>query len=177
MKIMEKWLEQTIIGLNLCPFAGRPFKEGRIQLIEFTEDELGVIFEKLLFHLQEFKKKNTTDLVYFKNLNCSFEDFYHLVLDLEDYIEQFEENAVQVVCFHPDFRFEGLEENARANLVNRSPYPTVHFLLAKEFDALSLSPKEAQEISFKNEDKLEALSKDELEKYFFYLNKKSSCKN
>ena len=40
-KIIKKWLEKTIIGLNLCPFAKEPFENGQInlKLVESISEE------------------------------------------------------------------------------------------------------------------------------------------
>lgn len=169
MEIMKKWLENTIIDLNLCPFAKVPFKAGKVQIIQLENTTLESAYEKLLMHLESFKEKDSTDLVFFKNLKCSFEDFYDISLELEEHIEKFEQNSIQVVCFHPEFRFEGVAKDSRANFVNRSPYPTIHFLHSKEFENLNLTTEEAQEISLKNEEKLNQLDSEEFKKYFFYL--------
>ena len=39
INLIKKWLEETVIGLNLCPFAKTPFEEGKIALIESQANE------------------------------------------------------------------------------------------------------------------------------------------
>src|SRR5579872_2714912 len=45
---VRQWLEQIVIGLNLCPFAGAPYRNGqvKIEVSQATTDET------LLDHLQ-----------------------------------------------------------------------------------------------------------------------------
>lgn len=168
-ELMTYWLEEIVIGLNLCPFAIKPYKENRIKIIDSKNKLEDKIFQELTKHTEAFLKNNTTDLYFFPNYDVSFESFYELFQDLEDYLEQNNLLEVQVVCFHPDFRFEGLNPDDKANFVNRSPYPCIHFLNAKEFEAIDLKPSEGEKISFLNEEKLKSLEAEEFKKLFSYL--------
>lgn len=38
------------------------------------------------------------------------------------------EGKYQIASFHPDYCFQGAEENDAANYTNRSPYPTFHLI-------------------------------------------------
>src|SRR5690606_15077609 len=150
LELMTYWLENIIIGLSLCPFAMKPYKEKRIRFIESKNHLEDKIFQDLTKHIDIFSKAQTTDLYYFPKLKMNFENFYELFQDLEDYLERNHYEDIQLVCFHPDFRFEGLDSSDKANFVNRSPYPCVHFLNALEFSSLGLSESEGEKISFMN---------------------------
>ncbi len=94
-------------------------------------------------------------------------DFYHLVQDLEEMLEEAGLNSTfQLVAFHPGFVFEGGEANGRANLLNRSPFPTLHILRFSDIEDLNLSKAEAREISLRNERKLNELDESSLRSLF-----------
>ncbi|MEO1588541.1 MAG: DUF1415 family protein, partial [Bacteroidota bacterium] len=52
---VQRWVEQIIIGLNFCPFAGKVFQEDQIQYVvseaaslSDLTDELGTVLETFL---------------------------------------------------------------------------------------------------------------------------------
>lgn len=167
-ELMNHWLEKVVIGLNLCPFAKKPFQEKKVTLIESKNHLEDKVFQELIRHIDIFLQGDTTDLYYFTEFKIGFEDFYELFQDFEDYLERNHLENIQVVCFHPLFRFARLDSSDKANFVNRSPYPCIHFLNAQEFSELGLNPQEGEKISFINEKKLKELSDEEFQKLFFY---------
>lgn len=96
-----------------------------------------------------------------------FQSFYHMTQDLEEMLESAGlENHFQLVAFHPEFCFEGLDPSDKANLVNRSPWPLLHILRFSDIEELSLSPQEAEQISHRNEKKLKEMKESDLHKLF-----------
>ena len=87
------------------------------------------------------------------------------------YLEKFIEDEsldIQIVCFHPEFKFESLEDEDRANFVNRSPFPMIHILRKSEVQRAA-QIKGGENISFINEKKLKSMSVEEFKKVFSYL--------
>jgi hypothetical protein len=78
--------------------------------------------------LDENENIETTLLIYpkaFANFDeyLDFVEIAERLLEVEDY-----EGIYQLASFHPNYCFEGSNENDAANYTNRSPYPMLHLL-------------------------------------------------
>ncbi|MBY0413322.1 MAG: DUF1415 domain-containing protein, partial [Bdellovibrionales bacterium] len=104
--------------------------------------------------------------------NSDFLEFNDFVGDLEGLIEEANLSDVfQLVAFHPKFVFEKTDFSERGNLVNRSPYPTLHILRSEEIARALKNPKDGEIISFNNDQKLNEMSEEEIDKLFYFLKK------
>lgn len=167
--MINKWLEQTIIGLDLCPFARKPFLEGKILIEELSGQESSEAQNHFLNSLSSFQGqvKFETVLLVYPKWKVSFQDFYDFSEDCEDHLVSLGlEDEFQLVAFHPDFCFEGLKISDRANLVNSSPLPLIHILKINDLKLLNLSVEEAEAMSFGNAQKLEELSEEQILNHF-----------
>jgi hypothetical protein len=165
----KTWVERFVIGLNLCPFAKKPFTQGRIRFIlEETTDleKLAATFveECLSLHRTTAESIETTLLVH-PNILADFYDYLDFVSIAESLLEQLElEGIIQVASFHPDYQFEGTAPNAPENYTNRSPYPMLH-LIREESISYALThwenPEQIPEINIEkmNELGLEGIRK------------------
>ena len=128
---VRKWLEQLVIGLNLCPFAKRELINNRIRFFVSTATTI----EALLVDLQdELKLLNNdsnveTTLLIHPNVLTDFYD-YNDFLDIADglLIDMELEGTYQIASFHPDYQFAETEPNDAENYTNRSPYPLLHLI-------------------------------------------------
>ncbi|MDD5214789.1 MAG: DUF1415 domain-containing protein [Methylococcales bacterium] len=127
----KKWLETVVIARNICPFAKRVFDDGGIHFHVENSTDVETCLENLLdecARLDENEAIETTLLIY-ANAFADFDDYLDFVeiaqalLEAEDY-----EGIYQVASFHPNYCFEGSNENDAANYTNRSPYPMLHLL-------------------------------------------------
>jgi hypothetical protein len=129
----RRWVEQVVVGLNLCPFAAAPMKGERIRYVHCPERDDEGIYRSLLSELEML-----IDLPESSAETCLFvvseglEGFPH-------YLEFFHiaeaaipraglEGIVQLASFHPDYCFDGVDEEDPANFTNRSPYPMFHLI-------------------------------------------------
>ncbi len=130
---VRRWLERAVLGLDLCPFARRPYESGRVRIVVSlarTDDGLVGDLETELRRLVDADpvELETTLLA----SPTRFEDF----LDFNDFLDIAEavvraldlEGEFQVVGFHPDFRFADAPADDPANCTNRSPFPILHLL-------------------------------------------------
>lgn len=155
-----RWLEQAVIGLNLCPFAKGVHTKGQIHyVVSQAQDAEGVILD--LHHELEAlaeanpEKRDTTLLI----LPQAFEDF----LDFNDFlavadamVDELELGGIlQVASFHPRFQFEGTEVDDVTNCTNRAPYPTLHLLREDSIDKAVDAYPEAEMIYERNMQTLE----------------------
>lgn len=167
--MINKWLEKTIIGLDLCPFTRKPFLEGKILVKELSGQESTKSQHQFLTSLSSFQGqiKFETALLVYPQWKISFKDFYDFTEDCADHLVSLNlADEFQLVAFHPEFCFEGLDFSDRANLVNSSPLPLIHILKIVDLELINLSVKEAEAMSLGNAKKLEALSEEEIENHF-----------
>ena len=138
------WLEQAVIGLNLCPFAKAVHLKQQIRWVESSAGDVEALLTELVAELQLLAAADpeaieTTLLIHPQVLN-DFLD-YNDFLDLADAaVEELGlDGVLQVASFHPDYQFEGSEAEDMANFSNRSPFPTLHLLredsIARAVDA------------------------------------------
>ncbi|MCB1649361.1 MAG: DUF1415 domain-containing protein [Pseudomonadales bacterium] len=127
----RRWLEEAVIGLNLCPFARREYERGRIHfaLCEETETEaLLLAFAGELLRLEQEPGIDTTLLVFSRALE-SFDDYLDLLDMAQAWLEeQGLEGVYQLASFHPDYVFADVAETDAGNCTNRSPWPILHLL-------------------------------------------------
>ncbi|MDP7320118.1 MAG: DUF1415 family protein [Bacteriovoracaceae bacterium] len=171
-KEVHDWLFKTVIGLNLCPFAKKPYNEGQIRIkstnkknkkeqIDFFLDELNTLQQS---------QNLTTSLVIFENATKDFFKFYEFEQNLSDMLYELSlEETFQLVSFHPKFIFEQEDKNSLAHYVNRSPLPLIHILRSKDIALALEESKDAEALSFRNQKKIENLSAQELRYYFPFL--------
>lgn len=167
--MINQWLEETIIGLELCPFARRPFLEGKVLVRELPGQTPFEAQNQFLDELNAFQAQNKfeTAILVYPDWKIPFKDFYEFSQDCENLLSDLDlQDEYQLVAFHPEFCFEGLKLSDRANLVNSSPFPLIHILRIHDLDLANMSGKEAEAMSFGNTRKLELLTDEELKKYF-----------
>jgi hypothetical protein len=100
--------------------------------------------EALKTELEELE--NNTDIetsfIIFENDFKDFNDYLDLVKKAERLLTKEDYDGIyQIASFHPDYCFDGAEEDDAANYTNRSIYPMLHILREESLTkALSLFP-------------------------------------
>lgn len=159
------WLEQAVIGLNLCPFAKAVHVREQIRWVESAARDPDHLLEDLAAELQllaaaDADKVDTTLLIHPQVLN----DF----LDYNDFLDVADAaiealglaGVLQIASFHPDYRFEGTAADDVGNLTNRSPYPMLHLLREDSIDRAVAAYPDAAAIYERNLDTLRRLGVD-----------------
>jgi hypothetical protein len=129
----RRWLEKSVIGLNLCPFAAGPYREDRVYFCVSTQRSAFGLVEDLRLELLALQaadplRRETTLLIHPWVLS----DF----LEYNDFLEVCEatvehlglEGELQVASFHPEYRFADTQPDDIGNYTNRSPFPMLHLL-------------------------------------------------
>ena len=134
------WLEKVVIGLNLCPFAGSPWRQGRVRFKlsqacsqqQLAED----LAEELLALNGADPAECETSLLIHPHILADFLD-YNDFLELADrLLENLElDGILQIASFHPDYQFADSPADDPANCTNRSPYPMLHLLREASIEA------------------------------------------
>lgn len=127
----KKWLNSVIVAHNYCPFAKREIDKGSIRYQIIHETEFNSLLESLIqecIWLDQNDQTETTLIIFPSNLN-DFNAFLDCLVLSEDLLTaQGYEGKYQLASFHPNYCFQGADENDAANYTNRSPYPMFHLL-------------------------------------------------
>ena len=133
IELVRRWVEEAVLGLGLCPFAGEPWHAGQVRLIVSEAASEQQLLDDLCIEIATLDETEPevleTTLLIIPNLLRRFED-YNQFLDLADELGDTHGWAgrFQIASFHPDYQFEGTKSGDPENLTNRSPYPLLHVL-------------------------------------------------
>jgi len=149
----RQWLEQVVVGLNLCPFARRVLDGGSVRIVVSDETDMEALlmaFATELARLENEPAIETTLLV----LASAVPDFLEY-LDLLDmaqaWLEEQElEGVYQLASFHPDYQFADSDPDDEANYTNRSPFPVIHLLREESVEGAVASHPNAEGIPERN---------------------------
>lgn len=126
------WVLNFVIRHALCPFAAAPFHDdGRVQFMPMEQEDIEACFHAALAQVQGLLKEQSTEttLLVFSRALADFDTFLDFVYTFEDTLaEAGADQLVQLAHFHPDYTFDGVEEDDPGNLTNRAPYPTLQLL-------------------------------------------------
>jgi hypothetical protein len=168
-----RWLDDVVIGLNLCPFAAKPRKRKQIYLDIYNGNESELI-NHLVNALEELDaisvSNRETTLIVLTQCLQSFDNYNQFLADADWVIERGEWSGIyQVASFHPDYQFAGSHSQSAENLTNRSPFPILHLLREASLEqALDKYPN-PEHIPEDNIKKVNSLTEQEKYQLFPYL--------
>ena len=162
---MRRWIEEAVIGLNLCPFAKSVYVKNQVRIVVSHARHLDAFLDDLDSELEFLRdtpaeQVDTTLLVHptlFPDFFV-FNDFLNVVDEVVDEHEL--EGVIQVAHFHPEFVFEGVEADDVTNFTNRAPYPALHLLREESVERAVASGDSAEEIVERNLRTLRELGRD-----------------
>ncbi len=163
---VRKWLENMVIGLNLCPFAKSVYIKNQVRIVvyEGEEDELLGCIESELLYLQKTPDTEIdTTLVVVPHLLKDYYDFNDFLIYTDALIEEMGlEGEIQIADFHPYYQFAGTQKEDIENYTNRSPYPIFHLLRESSIDRAVEQFPDAAEIFERNISKMQTLGIEKL---------------
>ncbi len=127
------WVDEVVIGLNLCPFARAVQVKRQVRYVVTDADDaeslLGALIDELNLLAEADPAETDTTLLIHPRVLGDFDD-YNQFLDIADgAVEALGlEGVIQVASFHPDYCFDGIEPDDIGNETNRSPWPMLHLL-------------------------------------------------
>ncbi|KDM91741.1 DUF1415 domain-containing protein [Photobacterium galatheae] len=171
---VEQWLDDVVIGLNLCPFAAKPRRNEQIRIAIYETDSLEELLEGIY---QEIKRLDSTpvcdldtSLVVCPNLLQDFDEYNQFLDMVEALISQCgKEGIYQVASFHPDYCFYGTAPGDAENLTNRAPYPIFHFIREDSMEKVLAHYPDPDAIPERNIEKMKKLTDEEIRRLFPYL--------
>ncbi|CAH1520895.1 conserved hypothetical protein [Vibrio owensii] len=171
---VDQWLNDVVIGLNLCPFAAKPQRNKQIKIFVSEASQEEALLEDILLQLIELSntepEKLETTLVVVPNMLQDFWDYNFFIDWVEGLIKQQDwEGIFQVATFHPDYCFGGAKPEDDENLTNRSPYPVFHLIREESMEKVLKHYPDPESIPDTNIARVSALSEEERKKLFPYL--------
>ena len=173
------WVRRVVIGLNLCPFAEKPFKgisDGKMKFeVIRGQDEEEIIRQVLAECFVRTAKPGTSLLICPDLYPSDFESFLEVQNILSDgiLVDNDLTDDIQIAPFHPLFQFADAQEKEEEtevsgdtdsvsegfdNYTNRSPYPIFHILREEEVSkAVDLLDGDSSKVWGRNFDLLEEL--------------------
>ena len=140
---VAQWLQEVVIGLNLCPFARKPFMANKVRIEVVAEARADALIQQLqaeLRFLDEHPELDTSILVLTQALDdfLAYNDFVH---EVEDWLWQAGyEGIYQVASFHPDYYFADTEPSDVSNFTNRALSFIAYFARAAAGGIISALP-------------------------------------
>ena len=165
VRSVRLWVETLVVGMNLCPFAGREMVKDRVRFASTTS----VTEEQLLVALQaELELMNTdpsveTTLLIHSGVLQDFYD-YNRFLSYADslLVEMGLEGIYQIASFHPDYQFDGTKPDDAENYTNRSPYPMLHIIREASLERV-IADYQVDQIPVRNIALMNRLGQDKLQ--------------
>ncbi|MFW5968893.1 MAG: DUF1415 domain-containing protein [Persicimonas sp.] len=164
----RKWLEEAVIGLNLCPFARSVVEDDAVRIAVNGATSFDAAIDAALDEVDRLLEASPDDiattLIVTPDALGDFDDFLDAVAVLEELLRRAHaDEIVQLAHFHPDYRFEGTEPDALENYTNRAPYPTIQLLrVAQVAEAIDSHP-DPESIPDDNIERLEAMGREAVE--------------
>jgi uncharacterized protein len=158
----KNWLERSVIGLNLCPFAKAVHVKNQIRYVvsDATEEEglLADLLHELQFLYDADEDEIETTIMIHPYVLEDFLD-YNDFLDIADAaVSELDLNGeVQVASFHPAYQFANTQYDDVENFSNRAPYPCLHLLRESSVEKAVAAFPDAGKIYEKNIETLRAL--------------------
>ena len=159
------WLEEAVIGLNLCPFAKGVHAKGQVRyVVSDAHDEEALLADlehELHALLAAAPEEVDTTLLIHPGVLGGFDEFVRF-LDLVEVVLNMQrlQGVLQVASFHPDYVFADTDRDDITNCSNRSPYPTLHLLREASLDRAVAAFPDAATIYERNMQTLRALGHD-----------------
>ncbi len=171
---VQRWLDQVVVGLNLCPFAAEPNRRNQIKLhVSIAQTEEALLHD-LQTELRELDRRSPTDLettlLVVPGMLHNFENYNNFLALVDTLLQTFGwEGEYQIASFHPNYCFADTEPDDPENLTNRSPYPILHILREASISRALDAYADPDQIPARNIQTVRHLSPEQQRSLFPYL--------
>jgi len=162
----ENWIEEVVIGFNLCPFASPVFEAKRIAYQVITGSDTALHLQQLADSFTELDKSETTEtsLLIFPESYGDFDEYLDFLEISNQLLEELNyAGTYQLASFHPGYLFEGSTEDDASNFTNRSPYPMLHLLRESSIERAVSSYDDIEQVPENNIKKLRAIGHEKMQ--------------
>jgi hypothetical protein len=166
---IRAWLDEFVVGLNLCPFARPLLGADNLRIAICDAAEPAALRRAFLLELDllqgSTEQEVATTLLAFPHALTDFDDYLAFLDRAQQLlVESGLEGLLQLASFHPQYRFEGKEENAASNYSNRAPYPLIHLLREDMLSRVLDDFADPDKIPERNIETLDTIGAEELER-------------
>lgn len=172
----QLWLEDAVIGMNLCPFAKSVYNKQQIRFIVSHAKTPQALLEELgqeldLLNRTDPTVTDTTLLIHPYVLDdfFLFNDF--LGVADEVLVDLALEGDIQIASFHPDFQFADTRSDDIENYTNRAPYPILHLIREDSIASALAGFKHPERIYENNIAALQRLGLEKWQQLPFYVSR------
>ena len=168
----ENWIEQVVIGLNLCPFAAPVFEANRIAYQVMEGSDTAAHLQQLADCLADLDNTAAieTSLLIYPQAYRQFDDYLDFLEISNGLLEELNYTGrYQLASFHPDYLFQGSSEDDASNYSNRSPYPMLHLLRERSIEAAISSYPDVERVPDNNIKKLRQIGLEEMQSMISHI--------
>ncbi|HEX3397248.1 MAG TPA: DUF1415 domain-containing protein [Steroidobacteraceae bacterium] len=158
----RRWLEKSVIGLNLCPFAENPYRGNRVRFYVSEQRSAAGLLQDLRLELTKLAatdpKDCETTLLIHPLVLANFMEYNDFLEVCDAAVAELDlEGELQVASFHPQYQFAGSQPEDIENYTNRSPFPMLHLLREASVERAVAAVGDPEEIYRRNIRTLRAL--------------------
>jgi hypothetical protein len=158
----RRWIEKSVIGLNLCPFAENPYRGNRVRFAVSEQRSAAGLLQDLRAELQALAaadpKDCETTLLIHPWVLADFTEYNDFLEVCDSAVAELNlEGELQVASFHPQYQFAETQSDDIENYTNRSPYPMLHLLREASVERAVEAVGDTEEIYRRNIRTLRAL--------------------
>jgi uncharacterized protein len=151
----RRWLERSVIGLNLCPFAESVYRSDRVRFRVSEQRTASALLQEFRSELTELSEADPavceTTLLIHPWVLADFIEYNDFIGAAEEAISELGmEGELQVAGFHPGYQFAGTQPDDIENYTNRSPYPMLHLLREASVERAVAAVPDTDEIYRRN---------------------------
>ncbi|MDD5577771.1 MAG: DUF1415 domain-containing protein [Methylobacter sp.] len=163
---VRHWVENLVVGLNLCPFAKRELVKNRVRFTvsdAITEEYLLADLQAELELLDSDEAVETTLLIH-PNVLQDFYNYNQFLSRADSLLVQMGLDGVyQIASFHPAYQFGGTEPDDVENYTNRSPYPLLHLIREASLERAIADYPDPDQIPERNIALLKSLGRNKMQ--------------
>lgn len=158
----RRWIEQFVVGLELCPFAEPVLREGTLRIAVCAETEEAALARAVLGELELLQRvpesEVGTGVLVFSRALADFDQYLDFLGLAEALLEECGlDGVLQIASFHPDYCFDGVPREDVSNTSNQSPYPMLHFIREAALTRALAHYPDPERIPERNIERLRAL--------------------
>jgi uncharacterized protein len=151
----RRWLEKSVIGLNLCPFAAGPYRDNRVRFCVSEQRTASGLLEDLRLELRNLHAADPlhheTTLLIHPGALADFAEYNDFLEVCDATVDDLGlEGELQVASFHPQYQFADTQSDDIENFTNRSPYPMLHLLREASVERAVAAAGDTEEIYRRN---------------------------
>jgi hypothetical protein len=159
----QQWLQEIVIGLDLCPFAKHALGSIQFLLSEASDEQhLLADLEQACLQLKNDISVETLLLIH-PNILQDFDAYNQFLGYADGLLEVMQlDGELQVASFHPDYQFADTDFESAENYTNRSPFPMLHLLREASVELAISSYPDVDEIPQRNIETMQQLGTEKL---------------